>query len=185
MGANRLGEKKMTGEERRAYIIHLLKNSKEPIRGKTLAEKTNVSRQVIVTDIALLKTGDEPIIGTNRGYLYIQDETSTKLHRRVIVCNHTPEQTKLELKTIVDFGVSIIDVIVEHPYYGDLTGSLMISSRFDVEQFINVISTQEASLLSVLTGGVHLHTIEADSIEKLDGACEALQKLGILLTENT
>src|SRR5690625_3253045 len=184
MEANGLYDKKMTGEERRALIIHLLKNSKEPIRGKTLAEKTNVSRQVIVTDIALLKTANEPIIGTNRGYLYMQEETSTEMHRRVIVCSHTPEQTKLELETIVDFGVTILDVIVEHPFYGDLTGSLMISSRFDVEQFLNVISTQEASLLSVLTGGVHLHTIEADSIEKLDAACEALQSAGILLTEN-
>ena len=176
--------KRMTGEERRDYIVHLLKNSKKPIRGKTLADKTNVSRQVIVTDIALLKTANEPIIGTNRGYLYMQEETSTEMHRRVIVCSHTPEQTKLELETIVDFGVTILDVIVEHPFYGDLTGSLMISSRFDVGQFLNVISTQEASLLSVLTGGVHLHTIEADSIRKLDAACEALQKLGILLTEN-
>jgi len=174
----------MTGEERRAYIIHLLKSSKVPIRGKTLAEKTNVSRQVIVTDIALLKTGNEPIIGTNRGYLFIHDEATTKMHRRVIVCNHTPEQTKSELETIVDFGVTVIDVIVEHPFYGDLTGSLMISSRFDVEQFMSVISTQEASLLSVLTGGVHVHTIEADSVEKLDAACSALKKLGFLLTEN-
>ncbi len=174
--------KKWTGEERRNFIIDTLKMSKEPIRGQKLAEMVNVSRQVIVTDIALLKTSQVPIIGTNRGYLYVQEQPEENRYRKVVVCQHSPEQTEEELQLIVDCGVTIVDVTVEHPFYGELTGSLMISSRFDVTQFMNVIENEEASLLSVLTAGVHLHTLEADSMEKIDAACEALKKAKILLT---
>src|SRR5690625_718659 len=144
----------------------------------------DVSRQVIVTDIALLKTSQIPIIGTNRGYLYVHEQPGTNQFRKVVVCQHTPEQTEEELQLIVDCGVTIVDVTVEHPFYGELTGSLMISSRFDVTQFMNVIENEEASLLSVLTGGVHLHTLEADSMEKIDAACRVLQEANMLLTTN-
>jgi len=106
------------------------------------------------------------------------------LYRRVIVCQHRPEEAEKELETIVDHGVTIIDVSVEHPFYGELTGSLMISSRFDVEQFIQLIQRKESSLLSELTDGVHLHTLEADSEEKLDLACKKLTELGFMLTDN-
>lgn len=175
--------KKLLGEERREFIMQLLKKSDQPITGKELADKTNVSRQVIVTDMALLKTRKEPIIATNRGYLYIEKQSSKGKYSRVIVCNHTPEETKKELEIIVDAGVTVVDVIVEHQIYGDLTGSLMISSRYDVNEFVTALSKQEANLLSVLTEGIHLHTLEADSKEKLDAACHALQKVGILYTD--
>lgn len=175
-------DKRMSGAERREFIMKLLMQSSEPITGSELANKTSVSRQVIVMDVALLKTSNEPIIATNRGYLYIQKQTSQHIHRRVIVCNHTSEQTKDELNAIVDCGVTVADVIVEHPIYGDLTGSLQISSRFDVEQFIVTLSKHEATLLSVLTDGIHLHTLEADSIKKIDAACKVLNELGILYT---
>lgn len=176
--------KKWTGEERRQFIVHKLKMAKGPIRGQALAEMTNVSRQVIVTDIALLKTSQMPIIGTNRGYLYVQEKPENERYRKVVVCQHTPEQTEEELQLIVDCGVTVVDVIVEHSFYGEITGSLMISSRFDVAQFMDVIETGEASLLSVLTGGVHLHTLEADSMEKIDAACRVLQEANMLLTTN-
>lgn len=173
----------MTGNERREFIVQLLKKSTQPIKGQDIADQTNVSRQVIVTDMALLKTRNEPIIATNRGYLYLHEQPEDHLFRRVIVCHHSPDRTKEELDRIVDCGVTVVDVIVEHPVYGDLTGSLRLSSRYDVEQFLLTISKHEASLLSELTDGVHLHTIEADAIEKLDAACDALRDAGILYAE--
>ncbi len=173
----------MSGEKRRAYIIKKLKESERPITGKILATETGVSRQVIVTDMALLKTANEPIIPTNRGYLYMDNDSSESLYRKVIICQHTPENVQKELEIIVDCGVTVVDVIVEHPFYGELTGSLMVQSRFDVEQFMTVILEQEAALLSALTDGVHLHTIEADSKEKIAQACERLRDAGILYAE--
>src|SRR5690625_2022527 len=177
-------EEKMTGNERRAYILTLLQETDTPITGQELAEKTGVSRQVIVTDIALLRTSEQPIIATNRGYILQRKSTRNDLHKRVIVCRHKPDETQKELETIVDCGVTIVDVIVEHPFYGDLAGSLMISSRYDVERFLQAIAQDEAGLLSELTDGVHLHTLEADEEEKIDTACKRLEELGILVTEN-
>lgn len=176
--------KKLTGDERRQYIIQLLKDESKPLTGQYIAEKTGVSRQVIVTDIALLRANNEPIIATNRGYLYMQDQPTNNRHRRIIICKHSPEQTEEELTTIVDYGVTIVNVIVEHPFYGDITGSLMLSSRYDVEQFLNHIQAKGANLLSVLTDGLHLHTLEADSVEKLDAVCDRLKEIGILYTES-
>ena len=174
----------MSGDERREYIVDLLKKSDKPLTGKKLAEKTGVSRQVIVTDIALLRTSEEPIIATSRGYMYYQQTNQKDTFRKVIVCKHTPEETKKELELLVDCGVTVVDVIVEHPFYGELTGSLMVKSRYDVEQFVLSFSENNAALLSILTDGIHLHTIESDSREKMDAACNALERAGILVTGN-
>lgn len=82
---------------------------------------------------------------------------------------------------LVDHGVTIKDVKVEHPVYGDLTASIMVSNRFDVEQYLQKIEDTNASYLSQLTDGIHLHTIEADSTEKLNAACDALDRAGFLV----
>lgn len=177
-------KRRLSGEERRARIVQMLKDAKDPITGQVLAETTGVSRQVIVTDIALLKASDEPIIATNRGYLYMGKKRSTSLPKRIILCKHTPEQAEEELNALVDCGVTVENVIVEHPIYGELTGSLIIKSRYDVEQFMKTIEKKEATLLSVLTGGLHLHTIEAESVAQLDTACERLLELGILYQDD-
>lgn len=174
-------DKRMSGAERRQLILNVLQKSDKPIPGKALADQTGVSRQVIVTDIALLKTKNLPIIGTNRGYLFVDETPRDNMHKRVIVCQHTPKETQIELKAIVDSGVTVIDTIVEHPFYGELTGTLMIRSRYDVEQFIEVMENGEAGLLSELTDGVHIHTLEADSPDKLERACTKLAELGILV----
>src|SRR5690625_4171326 len=90
-------------------------------------------------------------------------------------------ETLKELELIVDCGVTVQDVIVEHVFYGELTGSLMVSSRFDAKEFVEKISQEEASLLSELTLGVHIHTLIADSNEKIVAAYQALKEAGILI----
>ena len=44
---------KILGDERRAYILKRLQESRDPITGSELASITNVSRQVIVGDVTL------------------------------------------------------------------------------------------------------------------------------------
>lgn len=173
--------KKLYGEERRNVIINTLKKAENPITGNELANLTKVSRQVIVQDISLLKVSDEPIIATNRGYLYMKEADDATLFKKQVVCRHTPEGTLTELELIVDCGVIVQDVIVEHAFYGEITGSLMISSRFDAKEFVEKIAKVEASLLSELTGGVHIHTLVADSNEKIEAAYEALKEANILI----
>ncbi|MCH1625710.1 transcription repressor NadR [Fredinandcohnia quinoae] len=176
-------DKKLLGEKRRESIIKWLKESPTPIIGEELSKKANVSRQVIVQDISLLKARNEPIVATSQGYIYLQNQAKNELFTRMIPCIHRPEDAMRELQILVDNGVLVKDVIVEHPVYGEISASLMISSRLEVNRFIEQISTTKASYLSQLTEGVHLHTIEADTIEKLDAACEALDAANFLLKE--
>lgn len=170
------------GEKRRELILSWLKESNKPITGNSLAKKTNVSRQVIVQDISLLKAQNEPIIATAKGYLYMKQPLDEPPFQWVIAVKHAPEDTKKELEILVDHGVTVRDVTIEHPIYGDLKGSLMISNRKEVNQFIEKVKLGKASLLSELTEGVHMHTISANSEEQLKEACLELEKAGFLLS---
>ncbi|MFD1040130.1 transcription repressor NadR [Virgibacillus byunsanensis] len=171
----------MSSIERQNLIMKRLKETELPIKGSDFAKKTNVSRQVIVQDVSILKAKNEPIIATSQGYMLIKHQPDKHVKQSVIVCKHTPEQTEEELNCLVDHGVTVRDVIVEHAVYGDLTASVMVSNRAEVTQFVTRIKETNATYLSTLTEGIHLHTLEADTQEKIDAACKELEKAGILV----
>ncbi len=175
--------KKMSGAERKKFILQKLKNSDQPVTGNELAKLTNVSRQVIVQDISILRAKNEPIIATSRGYIYVKAEKEQQRKQTTIVCKHSPEETKKELYLIVDHGVTVKDVTVEHHVYGDLTASLLVSNRKEVDEFVKKIEETNSSYLLTLTGGIHLHTLEADSMEQIQAACKDLADAGILIKE--
>jgi len=174
-------QKKVFGEERRTLLLALLKETNEPMTGSELAAKTNVSRQVIVGDISLLKARNEPIIATSQGYLYLKSNSPVSMHERTIACNHPPDRTEEELNICVDHGVTVKDVKIEHPVYGDLTASILVSNRKEVTQFIKKIKSTQSSYLLELTNGIHLHTICAPSEKALDDAIEALRETHFLI----
>lgn len=174
---------KVYGEDRRQLILKWLKQNDKPLSGKILAEQTNVSRQVIVQDVSLLKAKGEPIIATSRGYVYFNEIDHASEFTAIIAVCHRSVETANELYTLVDLGVFVKNVMVEHPIYGDITGSLMLKNRRDVNAFLEELKTKQASLLSQLTEGVHLHTIEADTQAQLDEACNALRQAGYLLEQ--
>lgn len=176
-------EKKILGENRRELILHWLKTSPSPITGGELATRTNVSRQVIVGDMTLLKAKGEPIMATSQGYLYLAQPTTGALIYRTIACAHPPERTEEELNLLVDHGVTVNDVRVEHPIYGDLTASIMVSNRQEVKQFLQKVKATNATYLSELTDGIHIHTISATSEQILDHAQEELRKEGFLIDQ--
>lgn len=175
--------KKILGEERRKLILEWLQTSKEPLTGGELASRSNVSRQVIVNDITLLKARNEPIIATSQGYFYFAPSVPEQWIERSVACNHTPAETKAELELLVDLGLLVKDVKIEHPVYGDLTASIMVSNRKEVAQFIQRVNETNAAYLSQLTGGVHLHTVAAKDERTLDEAETALREAGFLLVE--
>jgi transcriptional regulator of NAD metabolism len=172
--------KHIHAKDRRRLILDHLQKSSEPITGSELAEQMHVSRQVIVQDISLIKAKNVPIIATSRGYLF-NGKNRPEWKTRTIACRHTTEETEHELNLIVDCGVTVINVTVEHPLYGEMTGSLMIRSRSDVTHFITRLKTTGAALLSSLTGGIHLHLLEAPSETQIDNAMKALKRAGYLL----
>ncbi|KXH81962.1 transcription repressor NadR [Sporosarcina sp. HYO08] len=177
-----MSNEKMHGDERRQLLLTTLQNSLRPMTGKELGELTNVSRQVIVGDITLLKAKDEPIIATSQGYLYMHTDSTPKKIEKSIVCQHDPHQTEEELNILVDHGVTVKDVKIEHPVYGDLSASIMVSNRSEVKEFMEKINEANAVYLANLAeGSIHLHTIVADKEENIKNAEEALLKAGILV----
>ncbi|MFD1019963.1 transcription repressor NadR [Thalassobacillus hwangdonensis] len=176
-----MDQRSVKSSERRERILNLLKHSREPIKGSDLAEMLDVSRQVIVGDVSLLKAKNLPIVATSQGYLFMSDQTDSFAIERTIACKHLPEESEIELNILVDHGVFVKDVTVEHPVYGDLMASLRIANRRDVKKFMEEIRATSAAFLLELTGGIHLHTIAADNEGAIQEALEALEEKGILL----
>ena len=58
----------MKNQERRKKILEILRNSSSPVTGDQLAKDLDVSRQVIVLDMALLRSAGTAIVSTRRGY---------------------------------------------------------------------------------------------------------------------
>jgi transcriptional regulator of NAD metabolism len=132
-----------------------------------------------VQDVAILRASGREIIATPQGYRL--PEASAHTHRKVIAARHEPERTEEELQILVDHGVKVLDVIVEHPLYGELRGSLMIESRADLKDFLRQVRSTHAPLLLSLTNGVHLHTVEASRPEMISRATAELREKGFLL----
>ena len=165
----------MTAIERRNAIYQVL-SADTPISATALAGRFGVTRQVVVGDIALLRAEGRSVIATPRGYIIPVPDGFL----RTIACVHNAAQTRDELNAMVDCGCTVIDVVVEHPVYGQLTAPLAISSRYDVEQFIEKMSSAAASPLSALTEGIHLHTLSCPDAQVFDHLCDKLREMGML-----
>lgn len=166
----------MNGEKRRAQIISILQNSGNPVPGTVLAKELNVSRQVIVQDIALIRANKVDIFSTNRGYIISQRKECSRIFKVI----HGDDEVETELLSIVDLGGRIKDVFVFHKVYGVIKASMDIRSRKDVKNYLNEIATGKSSLLKNVTSGYHYHTIIADDEETLDMIQEELKRLGFL-----
>lgn len=170
-------KKELDGNSRRQTLLSLLSQSDVPLSGTRLGKETGVSRQVVVQDIALLRTAGYPIVSTGRGYLLIEDHGGCT---RVLKVCHSDEQVEDELQTIVDLGGCIVDVSINHRVYGKVSAPLNIKSRRDTHNFQTELASSKSTLLSSATSGYHYHTIRADSEEILDEIEEALRAKGYL-----
>lgn len=171
----------MTASERRHCILKQLQRTNVPISATALANTLSVTRQVIVGDVALLRAQGHSIAATPRGYL-IPDAHPSGITRQ-IACSHSANDTRSELNIMVDCGCTVLDVIVEHPVYGQLTAPLQIASRYDVEQFVSRMRDSDALPLSMLTEGIHLHTVSCPNEEVWRHMLNILQEKGFLLSE--
>jgi len=174
-------EGSMTSLNRRSKIRSLLITSQEPIKGQELAEKFEVTRQIIVKDIAIIRAEGVDVISTPKGYMALKENLN--IVKKVIAVNHNRDGVKAELETIVKYGAVVEDVIVEHPLYGEIRVMLMLKNMFDVENFYNSFKQYEAEPLSALTNGVHLHTIICENDEVLSNIEKELDMRGILNKE--
>lgn len=166
-----------SGEARREQILKALTSADAPMAGSSLAQALGVSRQVVVQDIALLRSQGWPINSTNRGYVLEREATRPT---RLFKCHHSVEETADELNLIVDLGGHVRDVLVNHRVYGKLSCELGIASRRDVRAYIDQIHSGKSSPLMLITSGYHFHHVTADCEEALDEVVRALGKRGFL-----
>ena len=170
--------------QRREAIIKILSHSSEAVSASTLAARLKVSRQIVVGDVALLRAAGEQITATPRGYLLEKSKSQQEDSRyiRTIACkHHLGDGLARELYTVVDNGGELVDVIVEHPLYGQLSGPLKIRSRYDAKAFLDKVEEYSAQPLAALTDGIHLHTLACADEEAFQRIVQALAEQGILL----
>jgi transcriptional regulator of NAD metabolism len=166
-------------ESRRERILQKIIHAEKTVSASALAKEFEVSRQVIVGDIALLRAQGHEIVATARGYMIPQ---VNEAHRYLgkLACQHTAKDTQCELYTIVDLGAVVENVIVEHGLYGEISGSLNLADREDVDSFMDRLHSSEIKLLSELTMGVHLHTVACRDRDHFEQVRQALDDKGYL-----
>lgn len=165
----------MNLSERREKLLNIIEESNKPIKGNELAKLLNVSRQIIVQDIALIRASGQEIVATPQGYIIFNQ--SSKIEEKIKCKNHkNNEELFDELKIIVDMGGTIKDVIVNHPIYGEIKAELNISSLRDINEFMNKIEKDEFKQLSSLTECNHIHTIQVSKKEILDDILRKLRE---------
>lgn len=169
-------EQVMNGAQRRKKIVTMLRQSTKPLSGTALGKETGVSRQVVVQDIALLRTEGYEIMATARGYVLNEPKQAMRIFKTF----HTNEQTEEELTTIVDLGGCVLDVMVNHRVYGKVSAALNIRNRRDVQVFMNQLKTGKSTPLLNVTSGYHFHRVTAEREEILDEIEEALREKGML-----
>ena len=158
--------------------LEILEQESNPVSATALAGRFGVSRQVIVGDVALLRAEGASLSATPRGYLLERGERGDL---RVLYCRHTGEEMEAELNAIVDQGCTVIDVIVEHAVYGQITAPLRLRSRYDVAQFI--LRSANTAPLSSLTEGIHLHRLQCPDEAAFARVKRELDEAGLLLPE--
>lgn len=166
----------MESKDRRDEILAHLQQAKQPVKGSELAKIFGVSRQVIVQDIALIRAKGILVVATPSGYM-IQTPVTTGV-LKTICCKHgqSIEELETELELIISYGGKILDVVVEHPIYGEIRAVLNINYLMDIKQFINQLRSQESKPLSLLTEGVHYHTIEVKDEDMYEAILNALSQ---------
>ncbi|WP_130862050.1 transcription repressor NadR [Bacilliculturomica massiliensis] len=172
----------METKERREKILEILKQEEKPLSATSLAKRFGVSRQIIVGDVALLRASGADISSTARGYVYRDESEKVPFgYVGMVPCRHGTDKLLAELCCVVDYGGCLIDVIIEHPIYGQISGNLDISSRYDAEQFAARVKGGEGTPLSALTDGIHIHHIGCRDKAVFRRIEHALLDLGILL----
>ena len=169
----------MNQTERRSRILDILRDADISISASKLAAEFGVTRQIIVSDIAILRANGHKIIATQRGYVIEKSEDDSSVES--IVCRHSAEDTLQEFYIIIDNGGCIDNVIVEHPIYGQISADLNIRSRYDADEFVRIAKATNATQLCDLTGGLHIHMIRVPDKDAYVRIIKGLEQAGILV----
>lgn len=167
----------MKADKRREEILSFIGNSENPVPANVLKDRFNVSRQVIVQDIAILRANGYDVLATNKGYVLNVKTVET----RVFKCRHTFDELVEEGTIIVDEGGKIDDVFVHHRVYGKISARLDLNNRMHVEELYRSLFSGASKPLMAVTDGYHYHTVSAESAEVLNKIEQRLRDRGFLI----
>ncbi len=167
-------------EERRELILRALEDGAR-VTATQLASELGVSRQIIVSDVAILRERGSDITATSRGYVLGGGRAFGYVDQ--IACRHGPDDILTEFDIIVDNGGTVLDISIEHPVYGIITAEVYIRSRRDARAFVEKMEKSKGRPLSALTEGAHLHTVGCESRAEFEMMIGALCAAGIAGTE--
>lgn len=136
-----------------------------------------MSRQAIVNDIALLRATGEAIVAGPQGYRMAEGPPGLTA---MIRCHHEPTRGREELEILLDRGISVLDVGVDHSIFGEVRAPIVVESRDDIDRHAEAITSAGEAPLSVITRGFHSHTVRAPSLDALRAAKRELFERGIL-----
>ena len=165
-----------TSGERRAELLRILNGAESSVTGSELSSLLGVSRQAIVNDIAILRASGEAIIGGPRGYRI--GRLSGLIE--IIHCNHQPDRGREEWEILLDRGIAVLDVGVDHSVFGEIRAPVVVETRADIDRHTATITEAGEAPLSVITGGRHSHTVRVPNLDALDAAKRELRERGIL-----
>ena len=166
-------------------ILTILKDADRPVTGRELSKAVGVARQIIVGDVALLRSGGAPIVSSARGY-ELQTGAAADDRRRLLRCRLEPvtvEQLQGELVTVVDNGGLITAVSINSDVYGPVQVKLDLHSRRDVKLHLQKLEESHTPLLCTLTNGFHRLTVETKTPEEMEDIMAGLKEAGLLVEE--
>lgn len=164
--------------ERRRLILQKLKSTNTSVTGRELAELCGVSRQIIVSDIAMLRAEGARILATSQGYL-IERERDSEAREIPLFCADR-EALRRELELIVDNGGMIRGVSVEYGMYGKLSCPLNLCSRRDIRKWGEKLEEMKMKPLSLVAGGAHCLYVEMENAEAGEEIWRLLGEAGYL-----
>ncbi|MBR2784084.1 MAG: HTH domain-containing protein [Firmicutes bacterium] len=92
----------MNAEQRRTRLLSILQEKDEYLNATRLSQQLGVSRQIIVSDVAILRERGWDIISTPRGYLL--DAHSDWGYCGTVACRHDDAGVRKEFYIVVDNG---------------------------------------------------------------------------------
>ncbi|WP_370833744.1 3H domain-containing protein [Acidaminococcus sp.] len=171
----------MKNQERRKKILDILRSSNGPVTGDQLAKDLNVSRQVIVLDMALLRSAGTAIVSTRRGYQINGRSLSMDFECRYKAMD--TDSARDELNIVVDNGGMIASITLVPDFCGPIQAFLNLKNRRDVKQYLDNFRKYNIPLIATLSQGVHTLTVAADSQDELEAIRDSLKEGGFLITE--
>ena len=144
----RLSRKGQRARERREELVQLLRTAREPIVGAELARRVGVSRQMLTHDLTLLRLSGVDIMATRYGYMLRNPEPIR--HRDVLHVQHDRSAMVDEMTILVDLGIRVLDIGIDHPVYGPMHADLCIASRHHRQTRVSCVTKPVGAPVIVL-----------------------------------